>query len=212
MNWLNVSEELLNGVEAENVSTGSGVLESGVYEVKVNSCFIRKTDSGASMLELNTEDEDGNKVFWNTCLKSGDAKGNKSTYTDKKGKEQLLPGVVHAMHLFESCGLDLTKEEPQTGTVEYRDNNIEAGIFKAITGKKFKACVRQYEDEYNGEIKLKYDIENFLDVNGENTKGEFLEDKFLAKIEKSPVKLLKKKTGGSQPTAAAQAEAAQSGW
>lgn len=210
MSWLNIDTELLNTVEAEKVSEGTDVLASGVYTVKVDTCFLRKTDSGATMIELSTATEDGQKVFWSTCLKSGDAKGNKATYTDKNGKEQLLPGVTQAIHLFQACGLDLTKEEPTQGKVEYRDGIIEAGIFKGLTGKVFKACVRQYENEYNGDISIKYDIENFLDVDGKNKDGVAMEDKFLAKIEKSPIKLLKKKSTTSAPIQ--EAAAAASGW
>lgn len=209
MSFLNISEELLNTVEAEKVSEGTGVLASGVYTVKVEQCFIRKTDSGATMIELAAESKEGKKVFWNTCLKSGDAKGNKATYIDKNGKEQLLPGVIQAIHLFEACGLDLTKEEPSNGKVMHKDVEIEAGIFKSLTGKTFKACVRQYESEYNGEVSIRYDIENFLDLDGKNKDGVAMEDKFLAKIEKSPIKLLAKKSSTPNNNEVA---AAASGW
>lgn len=210
MSWLEIDKSLLEDVQAESVSTG-GTLESGLYTVAVKQCYLRKTDSGAVMLELETETQDELKVFWSTCVKSGDAKGNKATYTNKSGQEQILPGVSQAIHLFQACGLDLTTEEPIESKVERRDTVIDAKVFKAITGKKFMACVRQYENEYNGDINIKYDIENFLDVDGKNSKGELLSDKFLEKIEKSPIKLLKK-AKATQASSADAAVVASSGW
>lgn len=212
MSWLEIDNELLNEVEAEKVSTGNGVLASGVYNAKIVQAFLRKTDSGATMFELECESLEGKKIFWNTCVKSGDAKGNKATYTDQKtGKEKLLPGVTQVIHLFESIGKEMTKEEPQSGKIEYNDKTIEAGIFKSLTGSRFTACIRQYEDEYNGEIKIKYDIEHFLDQDGKNSKGEDLTSKFEDKIAKSPIKLLKKQSASANAQAQ-QAEAVASGW
>lgn len=207
--WLEIDEKLLDDVKAEEVVTGTGTLASGVYSVKIDHAFLRQTDSGAVMFELKSTTEDGKSVFYSTCVTSGDAKGNKNTYTDKKGKEQLLPGLVSVKHLFQATGLDIKNEKPEVMRVEFKDNEIDAKVFKGLKDRKFKACVRQYENEYNGDINIKYDIENFLDVNGNNSDGKFMEDKFLAKIEKSPIKLLKK--AKAAPVANDTAIAA-SGW
>jgi hypothetical protein len=208
--WLDIDESLLNDVKAEEVVSGSGVLDSGIYAVKVTQAFLRQTESGAVMLEMQGKTESDASVFYSTCVKSGDAKGNKATYTDKKGNEQLLPGIVSLKHLFSAVGLDIKTESPEPAKVLFKDAEIDAKVFKGLKDKKFKACVRQYENEYNGDINIKYDIENFLDVNGNNSDGVSMEDKFLAKIEKSPIKLLKKAKAPTNATA--DAAAAASGW
>lgn len=193
MSWLGDIDALLGDVKAEVVSSGSSLVESGVYLVTVKEAFVRKVDSGATMFHLVGSTNEGLSIDWNTCVKSGDAKGNKPTYVDKKsGKELLLPGVVQVSHLFEALGSDIKTTAPTSGKIKFKDGVIEAGIFKTLTDKAFKACIRQYENEYNGEVNIKYDIENFLDKNGNNKNGENLVDKFLEKIEKSPIKKLKK--------------------
>lgn len=218
MSWLNIDDEMIDNVEDAKVGgEGYEPLESGVYKSKITQAYLRKTDSGAVMFELEVEtdkikdgSEDREKIYWSTCVVSGDEKGNKSTYTDKQGAERPLPGVTHVKHLFDSVGLDMKTEKPEPTKVKRGDNEIDAKVFKSLTGKMFTACARQYENEYNGEISIKVDIENFLDLEGKNKKGEFLVDKFKKKIEKSPIKLLKKKAA---PTTQENSEAAAaSGW
>ena len=219
MSWLEIDEELLNNVEDEKVSEGGSVLPSGIYDVEIVQLYARQTDSGAVMIELEGKTEvevegkkEEKKIYYSNCIQSGDEKGNKTTYTDKKsGKEMLLPGVVASVHMFQSMGLDFAKATPSKEKVERGQGTIEAKVFKELRAKKFKACIRQYENEYNGEVSVKYDIENFLDTDGKNNKGESQTEKFLKKIEKSPIKKLKAKAGVTVPTAST-AGVADSGW
>jgi hypothetical protein len=208
--WLEVNSELLNEVKAESVSEYKQV-ESGAYVVAIQAAYLRQTDSGAVMFELETITKDEVAINWSTCVKSGDAKGNKATYTDKKGVEKLLPGVEQVTRLFNACGFDsLGSIEPTPLKVIRRDAEIDAKVFKDLKAKKFMACVRQYENEYNGDINIKIDIEKFLDIDGKNKNGEYIADKFLALIEKSPIKLLKKKKEVTNTQASSEAAAA--GW
>lgn len=210
MSWLNELEinEMLNNVGADKVSSGSYEVVSGVYTVAIKEAYLKKTDSGATMFHLNLEDDNGLKLNYSTCIKSGDAKGNKSTYQNQKGETKLLPGVISVKHLFESVKLDMMKEVPSNKKIKVKKQDgeevISVGLFKTMTNKKFTACVRQYEDMYNNEIKIKYDIENFLDVNGNNKDGESQIEAFLAKIEKNPIKKLK---GSNTPKPTVNTEA-----
>lgn len=209
--WLNIESDLLKEIETENVSSGYTPIESGAYIVNIEQAYLRQTDSGAVMFELETATEDNRKISWSTCIVSGDEKGNKSTYTDKKTKkERPLPGLAQVSHLFEACKLDMDAVSPSKQSVKRGESTINAKVFKELSDKKFTACVRQYENEYNGDVSIRIDIENFLDTDGKNSKGDYLVDKFNAKIEKSPIKLLKK----SKTSAAAvdSSEAAASGW
>lgn len=217
MDWLGeINEEQLNDVKAEEVVT-SKALDSAPYLVTVEQAFIRVTDSGASMFHIegkakktNDKEHEAEQLSWMGCVRSGDEKGNKATYIDKNGKEQLLPNVIQVKHFFDAIGMPMATTVPSDSKVEYNGETINAKVFKKISGKKFIACVRQYENEYNGEIGIKYDIENFLTPDGNNAKGDNLIDAFLEKIDKSPIKKLRKKANATQE--ARKDEASQTGW
>jgi hypothetical protein len=208
MSWLNIENEVYEEIGVEEISSYVPI-QSGAYIVTIEQCYLRKTDSGAVMLELETELEDKRKLSWSTCVVSGDEKGNKSTYTNKNGKQQALPGVSSTKHLFEAVGMDMKKEEPTVAKIIRGDKTIDAKVFKQLTGKKFIACVQQYENLYNNEVSLKLDILNFLDVNGKNSTGESQVEKFNEKIARTPIKKLKTDTGASVNNVEA---AAASGW
>lgn len=72
-----------------------GPLESGVYDAKINLAYLDKSQGGATALHITFETDQGDvrQTIWMT---SGDAKGNKNTYTDKEGNEQYLPGFSMA--------------------------------------------------------------------------------------------------------------------
>lgn len=234
MSWLELDDEMLDQAsqETENVSEGFKQIESGAYKSKIVQAYLRKTDTGAVMFELEVEvgvpGEDGKveprKLEWSTCVVSGDEKGNKSTWTVtdqhsdsvKKrygvGAEVPLPGIPEVSHLMQSVGLNIKTEKPEPAKVKRGDSEIDAKVFKNLTGKMFTACVRQYENEYNGEVNIKAGIEHFLDIDGKNSKGSYEVEKFQKKIEKSPIKLLKKKQASTNNSDQQAAVAAASGW
>lgn len=77
---------------------GGGVLASGLYLATVAMAYINKSDGGALGLNVvfNIDGKDVRQTFWMT---SGDAKGNKNYYEDKKGDKQYLPGFNMANSL-----------------------------------------------------------------------------------------------------------------
>lgn len=224
MSWFELSDETLQGVQDESVAQVSEfkLLESGAYICDIDKAYLRKTDSGAEMFELVLKTEDNQNIKWSTCTRSGDAKGNKATWTvtnnhsenvQKRygvGTEVPLPGYQDLAQLFAAFGSTLKEHQPTLTKVEHKaGETIDAKVFKSLAGKKVMACVRQHENEYNGEISIKVEVELFLDTNGNNSKGEEVKSKFIAKIEKSPIKLLKKPQEAAQP---AQADVASTGW
>jgi hypothetical protein len=204
--WANFDETVMNEIEEASVakvSEGFKQPESGIYAVSIMSAYLRKTDSGAEMFELVMQTKDENQMRWSTCTKSGDAKGNKSTwtvqdrhsdFTKKKygvGTEVPLPGYQELAQLFASFGSKMKDEQPDMGQIEHRDTVIDAKIFKGLTGKKLQACVQQFEEEYNGEVSVKLDYQMFIDLEGNNEKGEPMEEKFTKKINKTPLRKMK---------------------
>ncbi len=204
---LGVTQAQKDEVKAEEVYEGF-LIPSGVHDAELASAFIRTTDKGANMLELEFKLADDKTFKWSTCTQSGDEKGNKTTYTAKNGREVNLPGVEQMTKLLIAIGVP--DPEAHEDKVQFGDNEIDALCIDGIQGKKLKLGVTQYENEYNGEVNLKNEIKYFMDESGVNNKGENILESVTADIEKKPVKKLKVSaaTGATPPAA----EAAPAGW
>ncbi len=70
MDQLGISQETMTSVEPEEVREGS-LKPSGLYTLAVDKAYIRKTDSGANMLEIDFKMEDETTFHYSTCVKSG---------------------------------------------------------------------------------------------------------------------------------------------
>ena len=211
LDMLGISQETVQAVEPEEVYEGS-TIPSGLYTVGVEQAYIRKTDSGANMLEIDFKLADGKDFHYATCVASGDEKGNKSTYTSKQGKEVALPGVVSLTKFL--TAIDSLKAAAVKGEVMHRGKDkIEALCFTGIQGKKLQIGVNQEENFYQGDINIKNDVKYWLDESGKNSKGEDLTEKVGASLEKFPLKKLKASKDAAPTTGGAtEAPKAGSGW
>ncbi len=214
LDQLGISQETVAAVEPEEVFEG-GTREAGLYTVAVDKAYIRKTDSGANMLEVDFKMEDGSDFHYSTCVLSGDAKGNKSTYTTKQGKERALPGV-ESMTKFLTA-IDSLSAGATKGEVEHFGTKMEALCFTGLQGKKLKIGVNQYENFYNGEMSVRNDVKYWLDAEGKNSAGEDLNEKVSESLKSNPLKKAKlpagASTGGAATTGGSEATAAaKSGW
>jgi hypothetical protein len=81
-------------------STGSWLLDTGMYPMMIELAFLEKSKGGALALNIHFKSTEFNthvrEKFW---VSSGDAKGNKNYYVDKDGKKHLLPGMSQANEL-----------------------------------------------------------------------------------------------------------------
>jgi len=187
LSQMGIDKEKFDTIKEEKVGS---LLDSKVYEAAVDTAFIRKTDSGAKMLEISFVFPDDTGFKWSTCTQSGDEKGNKATYTNKNtGKEVDLPGVIALRHFLDAIGVP--NPDATVGTVKFGDDNIEALCMTNVQGKKLKLGVNQYENEYNGDVNLRNDITKFMTIDGNNGKGEYLQDKVEAALKRNPIKRLK---------------------
>jgi len=217
LDQLGVTAEQVQEVEPESVYEGK-TIPAGLYDAKIDKAFVRKTDSGANMLEVDFIVEvDGKPTtyHYSNCVLSGDEKGNKTTYTDKNtGKEISLPGV-QAMTKFLTA-IDSLDAAGQKGQVEWKDQKIEVLAFSGLQGKKLKIGVIQEENLFNGNVTLKNDVKYWLTADGKNSLGKPLAEKAKEAIEKNPIKRLKSSANASNtPAAGAGSEAATaaaSGW
>ena len=212
MEMLGIQQEVLAQVEPEEVYEGN-LRPSGLVVAAVNQAYIRKTDSGANMLEIDFTMGDESTYHYSTCVLSGDEKGNKSTYTSKQGKEIALPGVVSMTKFL--TAIDSISALASKGEVEHKGNKIEALCFSGIQGKKLQLGLNQEENFYQGEVNLRNDVKYWLDENGKNSAGDDLVEKVTESLAKHPIKKLRN-TGNATATPAAtgstDAPAAASGW
>ncbi len=205
---MDLSPEDFAGIKEQ--TAGGNVLDSGIYKVAIESAFIRKTDSGAKMLELSFITDKDIPFKWSTCTQSGDEKGNKPTYTDKRsGKERDLPGVISLKHFLDAIGEQNPAAAP--GEVVFGDETITALCLTSVQGKKLKLAINQFENEYNGSVNVKNDIIAFMDTDGNNKAGELIEDKLSNKLKNNPIKRLKVAGGANAPVGTATDVAAK-GW
>lgn len=210
LSTLGISSEVYESVEAQQVSSGSTAWEPAVYDVAVEQAFVRKTDSGANMLHVDFITRDGQKLFWSTCILSGNEKGNKSTYV-KDGKELPLPGVVEMNHFQAAAGKPLEVKE---GQVKFKDQTINALCLTKMTGAKLKIGVINEENTYNGNTTLRNAIRAFLTLDGKNSAGEDMLEKLEESIAKNPIKKEKKQAAQTTTVSSGSeaAQAAASGW
>ena len=90
--------ELPASVEAQSIERvgGSYAWESGVYDATVKMVYLNQSASGAVSFNAVLTNSSGRELRETMWIKSGDAKGNKTYYTDKDGKDRPLPGYAVA--------------------------------------------------------------------------------------------------------------------
>jgi hypothetical protein len=175
---LKIDEKDYNEIPEQ--TAGGNLWEPGVYDVIVDKAYIRKTESGAKMLEVDLLGEDGSKMHYSTCTHAGDLKKNKETFG------------IHAMkHFLEAIGTP--NPDVSVATVKHKDANIEALAMTNVQGKKLKVGVIEVEGEFNGNQYVKNSISAFMDKNGKNSKGSEIAEDVAARILRNPRKIEKSK-------------------
>jgi len=155
---------LLSGLESNEVvselkdSLGTSFLvNSGLQNMIIDMAYLDKSAGGALSLNLHFKNNSAliRQTLWVT---SGDKKGNKSTYKDKSGKLQYLPGynqaeaislltlgkkfstLDHEDKVIKRWDVTLKKEIPQTTKVitELLNQPITVGFIKVVEDKTIK--------------------------------------------------------------------------
>lgn len=87
------------GVEGQNEDfipgKGGFTLNTGIYPMVVELAYHEVRQSGAEFINVTLKEVGGNRTLKeNFCVRSGTAKGGKTTYIDKRsGKPRPLPGM-----------------------------------------------------------------------------------------------------------------------
>ncbi len=171
---------------------GGGVLESGLYDLKIDAAFVEKATSGALALVLHGKMLTGESYRTKLWIMGGDKKGNKPYY-EKNGEKFFLPGYLHANSITQLTinteisdvetelkyvniyDFDLSKEVPKEmeHITEMHGKVVTLGIIKRIVDKnKQNPTTKEYEP--TGETREENEIDKVF----------FLEDgRTLAEIE-----------------------------
>ena len=90
--------ELPASVEAQSIERvgGSYAWESGVYDATTKMVYLNQSAAGAVSFNVILENSSGKELKESFWIKSGNAKGNKTYYTGKDGKDRPLPGYATA--------------------------------------------------------------------------------------------------------------------
>ena len=176
--------------EARDTVGGLQVLESGLYKMTIKVAYITKTLNGALTLNLQMESDKGQTLNAPIYITSGDKKGNKTTYTDKKGVEHYLPGFNLGNSLANvTLGKDLA-ELPDTekkinlwnydanaevptkidAITALHDQKVIVGVIKQLNDKSEKDAKGVYIP--TGETRLSNDIDKFFNINSSMTSTE----------------------------------------
>jgi len=194
-----------------------GAVTSGIYNAVIEKAFLSKSDSGATAFEIEAKSflddgSEGKTIFAQFWIKSGDEKGNKTTYTTKDGKERLLPAWTQVNHLLAVAGKKLEDLNPKDATIQRGDTTIKVKALEELTGTKTKIVIQQYENEYDNEISIRYKIRDFLNLDGTDIHGkEDAEERWKKTLEKTPVRKLRN-TSTQSSESKEEAKAATSGW
>jgi len=197
LDQLGIDQAEYNSIEAQKATGGgSSALTPGVYDVAVEKAFVRKADSGASMLELEFSTSDGEVFGISVCIK-------------KKNGDVNAPGIADMKHFLDATGVADTSGKE--GQVKWKDSNITALCMPQLTGSRMKLGIR---NEDNGEYGMKNIVSAYMNKDGKNGAGESIVDEVSEKIEKNPIKVPKKKpaTAAATTSGADASAVAASGW
>ncbi len=136
-------------VEGEkDILGGGGILDTDLYPGRVKVAYLTTASTGAVAVNIQL-DVDGKEVRQQFWVLSGNAKGNKNTYT-KDGKEYYLPGFLTANSLAlltvgkELSELDIEKKVVKLYDFEAKEERpTEVDVFVELTGQQILAGIEK---------------------------------------------------------------------
>lgn len=203
------------GVDQEErvSSTGTGITESGAYVGIIKMAKVIEANSGAIGIAIEIQREDEKIARVTEWIQSGDAKGNKTTYTDKEGNEVNLPGFTKIKNLnFLLTGVFgvPVSEDKQIKEYDWEQKKevlVNREVVTDWLNKPIGFCIQMtMEDKYDNETTFitKSIVEHFYDAVTNQFGSEKINsseatnlDKFKTYIEKTPIKDKRKRSKGA---------------
>jgi len=178
-------------------STGGFLLESGMYKVEIKELAVFETERKARMVKIEMFDPETEKTFTEYINTSYINKESKEV-TENKGGASIFKALLSAIAL-----------EPAQAQIEEKEidaygKKVNGQVIKNAEGRTCYALVREVEDPNNEKYPSSNQVEGFADVEKQIGGSTEPVEKWLAKIEKAPVKILKSKGGNKAATPKAE--------
>ena len=182
---LGMDEKVVEKAETQEIREGKKIIDSGAYKAEIKELAIFKSGSGATMMKIVTHIEKENidiVEYQNTVKKDGEPNPiGQATF------KHALDAIVGD----DKSTLSHKKEE-----IEAYAKKVEGTVVKGLSGKPFIALVREVFKEGDSYPKDNV-VEAFAKVDGTNSKGEDLLEKFNKTIAENPVRIIKNKGGNA---------------
>lgn len=182
-----------NSIEPEVDSVGSGfrILDSGLYDLTIETAYVEVSSGGATGLNLSATTEDGATVRQTLWMTSGTAKGGKNYY-ERDGKKNYLPGFIAARALcLLTVGKEIAEMDVEEKVIKVYDydakkelptkvnmlvdligKEITAGILKQVVDKNVKDASGNYVP--SGETREENEIDKLFRKRDGMTVAEIL--------------------------------------
>jgi len=189
---LGLDADVLNAAEAQDVRPAFKALPSGVYDAKIKELATFTSSKGAGMLkivvEIPSEKDSDLTLYQNIKKKDGSA-------------NEIGQGTFK--HILDACNKSTSDIAVKVEQIKAYAKNVDGNVVKGLDNSPIKVCVRQIFEE-GANYEEYNEVEAYLRADGTNVKGENLVDKYLEKIEKTPIlkRTAKAGSGGSSSTAA----------
>ena len=123
-------------VETDSLG-GFQVLDSNVYDFKIKNAFITLSSGKAMAFNIHCKSTDGKELRQQLWVASGEAKGCKNYYIDKKtGDKRYLPGFNQANAIcLLTVGKELSKLETTPGVAEVYGEKTKVDVLKDLIGQ-----------------------------------------------------------------------------
>jgi len=180
-------------VEKDVIGGGSYLLESGVYDMTIDTAYFDTSKGGAISLNLVLKGAGGENLRQTIYMTSGTAKGCKNTYIDKRdGSTKYLPGfnTANAICLL-SNGEEMSEQEIDTKTLKLYDftarketpqqkdvimsllgQDITVGVLKIIENKNEQNAQGSYVPKSNGATRTSNEIDKVFRTSDQLTVSE----------------------------------------
>jgi hypothetical protein len=138
MSLSNLKNDMAQTEKVEEKDTlGGGVLEGGIYDMRLEVAYSQKSAGGALGFFTVWVNNQGRKITDRQYITSGDSKGNKPYY-EKDGKKLALPGFSHVDFM---VGLLLNKS-----LVDLDEQQATLKLYNAAQGSEVPTEVTTYPE------------------------------------------------------------------
>jgi hypothetical protein len=136
--------------EKDSLGGGSYTVNTDTYKLAADMAYFDKSKGGALSFNIVMKGQNGETVKQQWWVASGDAKGNKNYYTDKKGKNHYLPDFSAANNFcLLACGKEISElktEEKQIMLYDFEERKevpTKKQVAMEVLGKEVIVAVEK---------------------------------------------------------------------